>query len=94
MKDHPGGVDNRPQAWTPQLLDHALDGRPARPRLGDGPGATLVLDHALYGEPHQRPAVRRDDGTRLRLLEQLMNAGQISQGSHISPRSERAARSG
>ena len=85
VKDDPGGVDDWPQAGTPQLQDHALDRRPARSGFGDRPSTTLRLDGALHGEPDQRPAVLGDHGGGGLLLEQVVNAGQGPQAVHRQP---------
>src|ERR1700738_2101536 len=85
VEDHPRGIDDRPQARTPQLLNHALDSRPATSRLSDDPAATLLIEDALYREADQGPAVSHEQRAPLRLLEQLMDAGQSSQGCHCQP---------
>src|ERR1700737_3835490 len=72
-------------ARAPPLRNRSLDSRPASSRRGDDPAATLLLEDPLHRESHQRTAMLGDQRGCGLLLEQLLNAGESSQGSHGQP---------
>ena len=78
VKDHPGGVDHRPQARPPQFTNNLLDSGPAGGGLRDCAATTLRLEDLLDGEANERAAMLGDQGAGRLLLEKLMDARQGS----------------